>query len=178
MTAASILVEAAMYDNLHGQAFPFFGAERRGAPVTAFARISDKPILRHGMFYDADILVVLDPSLITSGVVKRVTIRRNGIVVANVRDPSIIKKESFTHQGNFKGYWVNATEIAEKLNLIVAGWPVVNTAMLGALVKASGIVSVDSVKRAVKHYFPGKPGEVNAEAVARAYEETREVEVM
>ncbi|HDI46870.1 MAG TPA: pyruvate ferredoxin oxidoreductase, partial [Candidatus Methanomethylia archaeon] len=66
---------------------------------------------------------------------------------------------------------VDATEIAVKLKLVVAGWPVVNTAMLGALAKASGLVSLNSVVSAIKERWPGRIGELNAEAARRAYQE-------
>ena len=72
-----------------------------------------------------------------------------------------------------RSWCVNATRIARELGLVVSGWPVVNTAMLGALVKATGILSLDSVVRAIKDYFKGKGrlGELNAEAAVEAYKQ-------
>ena len=172
VTAANILVEAAMYEGLNGQAFPFFGAERRGAPVTAFARVSDKPILKHGMFNTADILVVFDQGLVASGVVSRVRLRNNGVLIVNTPERGL-DLSRVASEGGFKAYAVDATRIAHDLKLVIAGWPVVNTAMLGALVGAVRLVGIESVKKAIVNYFGEKAGAVNAQAAERAYAEVK-----
>ncbi|MEM0342303.1 MAG: 2-oxoacid:acceptor oxidoreductase family protein [Desulfurococcus sp.] len=173
VTAANILVEAAMLEGKHGQGFPFFGAERRGAPVTAFARLSDKPILRHGMFNEADVIIVLDPGLLDLGVVKRSLLRENGIVVVNTEKDKV-PMESINHRGRARIYRVDATKIARDLGLVIAGWPVVNTSMLGAFAKATGLLTIESVKKAIMNYFEGgKAGELNMRAAERAYHETK-----
>ncbi len=172
VTAANILVSAALKQGLHGQGFPFFGAERRGAPVRSFARISDKPILRHGMFGDTDVLVVLDPGLLKIGYTRNAVVRDNGVIVVNTPSSDLVIRDRFTLEGSARVYTVNATDIAVRNKLIVAGWPVVNTSMLGALSKALGVISVDNMASAVKEYFKGRIGEVNAKAVYDAYNET------
>jgi pyruvate ferredoxin oxidoreductase gamma subunit len=172
VTAANILVEAAMYEGLNGQAFPFFGAERRGAPVTAFARVSDKPILKHGMFNTADILVVFDQGLVASGVVSKVRLRNNGVLIVNTPERGL-DLSRVASEGGFKAYAVDATRIAHDLKLVIAGWPVVNTAMLGALVGAVKLVGIESVKKAIVNYFGEKAGAVNAQAAERAYAEVK-----
>jgi len=173
VTAANILVEAAMMEGKYGQGFPFFGAERRGAPVTAFARLSDKPILRHGMFSEADIIVVLDPSLLDLGVVKRGVLRENGVLIVNT-EKEHVALENINHRGKARIYVVDATRIARDLGLVIAGWPVVNTSMLGALAKATGVLGVETIKKAIINYFEGgKAGELNAAAAERAYHETK-----
>jgi len=172
VTAANILVEAAMYEGLNGQAFPFFGAERRGAPVTAFARVSDKPILKHGMFNTADILVVFDQGLVASGVVSRVRLRNNGVLIVNAPEGGL-DLSRVASEGGFKAYAVDATRIAHDLKLVIAGWPVVNTAMLGALIGAVKLLGIESVKKAIVNYFGEKAGAVNAQAAERAYAEAK-----
>ncbi|MEM4717956.1 MAG: 2-oxoacid:acceptor oxidoreductase family protein [Desulfurococcaceae archaeon] len=171
VTASNILVQAAIYEDKYGQSFPFFGAERRGAPVTAYARISDKPILKHGMFNEADILIILDDTLLKLGVTKRYTIRSNGFLVVNT-SISNIQLDHISSRGEFKIYGVNATKIARELGLIVAGWPLVNTPMLGALSRSSGLVSIESIEKAVTEYFGLRLGGKNIEAIRRAYKET------
>lgn len=173
VTAANILVYAALREGLYGQGFPFFGAERRGAPVMAFSRISDRPIRRHGMFSEADVLVVLDPKLPLIGATRRVRVRDGGVVVVNSRDPGPLEPGRYTLMGSARIYGVDATRIALEKNLVVAGWPVVNTSMLGAFSRATGLVSIDSVAGAIKEYFPGRIGELNAEAAREAYSETQ-----
>jgi pyruvate ferredoxin oxidoreductase gamma subunit len=166
VTAANILVDAAILEGKYAQAFPHFGAERRGAPVVAFARISDKPIQIHSRIENPDIVVVLDPKIFDLVDVLE-GLKPGGVVVANsVRRPA--------QNPQYKYYCVNATQIARDLGLVVSGWPVVNTTMLGALVKATGVVSLDSIKRAIMNNFKGRLGEVNAKAAEQAYEETRQ----
>ncbi len=170
VTASHILVQAAIYENKYGQGFPFFGAERRGAPVTAYARISDKPILRRGMFNRADLVVIFDHRLIQLGLLKRITLKKDGILVVNSSIRGI-NKEQINAEGEVHVYVVDATKIAEDLNLVVAGWPLVNTAMLGALVKALPVVSLESVEKAIIDYLGPRAGKLNSEAAARAYRE-------
>lgn len=165
VTAANLLANAAVREGKYAQAFPYFGAERRGAPVVAFARLSDEPIQTHSRIEQPDIVVVLDPKLFE---LARVTegLKKDGIIVANASErPSIDE--------SYKVYCVDATSIAKSLGLVVSGWPVVNTVMLGAFSKATGIVGLDSVIEAVKERFTGRIGELNAEAIKRAAESVR-----
>ncbi len=167
VTAARLLVGAAHRDGLEGQAFPHFGAERRGAPVRAYARISDKPIRVHEEVRRPDVVVVLDPGLprlvdVTRG------LRKDGLVIINSRRPMRFN--------GYQVYVVDATGIALELGLVVAGWPVVNTAMLGALAKATGLVKLSSVVEEIREYWPGRVGEANAQAAQLAYEKVRKVE--
>lgn len=170
VTGSHILVQAAIYENKYGQGFPFFGAERRGAPVTAYARISDKPILRRGMFSRADLVAVFDHRLIQLGLLKRITLKKDGVLVVNtsVRE---INREQINAEGRVHVYVVDATRIAEDLKLVVAGWPLVNTAMLGALVRALPVVSLESVERAIIDYLGPRIGKLNSEAAVRAHRE-------
>jgi 2-oxoacid:acceptor oxidoreductase gamma subunit (pyruvate/2-ketoisovalerate family) len=173
VTAATLLVQAALYEGKWGQAIPSFGAERRGAHVLAFARIAPRPVPVHSMVRRPSVLVVLDPGLF---VVERERVlsgfREGGKIVANLPEPIELGVKATL-------YYVNATRIAKELGLVVAGWPVVNTAMLGALAKATGLVSIDSIVRAIKEYWAGRPkvAEANAEAARRAYEETMQIQL-
>ena len=178
VTSATLLTAAASLEGLESQGFPFFGAERRGAPVAAFVRISSRPIRRHGMFEKGDVVVLLDARLAELEILERYSLRAGGILIVNTerRDPRLSKLISRTRAGRV--FIVNATRIARELGLVVAGWPVVNTAILGAFSRATGLVSLDSVKRAVVEYFGGRLGRFNAEAVERSYRETREVVVL
>ncbi|MEM0000780.1 MAG: 2-oxoacid:acceptor oxidoreductase family protein [Desulfurococcaceae archaeon] len=171
VTASNILVQAAIYENKYGQGFPFFGAERRGAPVTAYARISDKPVLKHGMFNEADVLVVFDDSLLKLGITKRFRLRNNAVLIVNTALRHI-DKEQLTVAGAVKVYTVNATRIARDLGLVIAGWPLVNTAILGSLAAATRIVSVQSIEKAILDYLGSRLGEKNVKAARSAYEET------
>ena len=164
VTAANLLVDAAVLEGKYAQAFPHFGAERRGAPVVAFARISDRPIEVHGQIENPDIVVVLDPRLFELVDVLE-GLKEDGVVVVNAREKPF--------DASYETYCVDATRIALDLGLVVSGWPVVNTTMLGALSKATGLVGLKSIKQAITNNFKGALGEKNAKAAERAYQETR-----
>ncbi len=159
VTAARLLAEAAFIEGNYCQAFPFFGAERRGAPVMAFTRISKEPIRTHEQVYEPDFVVVLDPTL-TGAVNVAAGLKNGGIIILNSKEvPENLK--------GAKVALVDATTIAiESL-----GVPITNTTMLGALAKATGVVSLDSVRKVVEKKF-GKVAEKNFTAAKRAYEET------
>jgi len=163
VTAANILVAAAWKSGLWGQAFPFFGAERRGAPVVAFARLSRRRVRLHSMIRHPDVVVVLDPKLpklvnVLEG------LKSGGKVVINSASRHDLGK------GEYSVYCVDATKIALDLGLVLAGWPLVNTSMLGALAKVLNLPIAD-VKEAIVEYMGKKKGEVNARAAERAYVE-------
>ncbi|ODS39739.1 pyruvate ferredoxin oxidoreductase, partial [Candidatus Altiarchaeales archaeon WOR_SM1_SCG] len=140
VTAAEVLAIAAFKDGKYSQAFPSFGVERRGAPVQAFVRISDKFIRRRNQIYEPDYVVVLDSTLIDVVNVSE-GLQKDGILTVN----------SATHCpiGDYNVCCVDATKIA----LDVLGVPIVNTAMLGAFSAATGAVSLESLKSAIMEKF-------------------------
>lgn len=168
VTAARLLAEAAFRAGKKVQAQPFFGAERRGAPVYAITRISDEEILTRGRSRVPDILVILDPTLLRRGEVKR-----GGCVVANVRGGC--KDVIAAYPETSKAAAANLTKIAVELGLVVAGFPVVNTAVLGSLLKATELFRLDYVIKAVEAEWEGELQRRNVRAVVRAYEETEVV---
>jgi len=164
VTAAQLLAHAAFLEGKWVQAFPYFGAERRGAPVKAFARISDEPILVHSQVYNPDYIVVLAPKLqevvdVTEG------LKKDGLILINTR-----KKPEEVDLKNWRIATVDATGIALELNLLVAGQPVVNTSILGAFAKATGEVKLESVLKVIRETWSGSIGEINAKAAELAYE--------
>ena len=164
VTAADLLAHAAFMEGKWVQAFPYFGAERRGAPVKAFARISDEPILVHSQVYNPDYVIVLDHAIhkyvdVTEG------LKKDGIIVINTR-----KRPEEIGLKSQRIATVDATGIVLELNLLVAGLPVVNTAIVGAYAKATGEVKLSSVLKAIKQTWAGGAGEKNARAAELAYE--------
>lgn len=172
VTAATLLAKAAMYAGFKGtQAFPFFGAERRGAPIRAFTRISRNPILVHSQIYNPDVLVVLDSTLL------RITnvlegVRENAFLVVNTTKERV---EADTRQ-KLQIFAVDATAIALKLGLVVAGQPVVNTPILGAFSKATKLVDMKNVGRAILEGWKGEVGKRNLKGAEEAYQEVHQVD--
>jgi pyruvate ferredoxin oxidoreductase gamma subunit len=165
VTSAELLARAAINEGKYAQAFPSFGPERRGAPVLAFDRISEKkPIMVRAEITEPDVVVVLDPGLIP---IVNVTagLKEGGVVIVNT------KKSLKEIAAGFTGKWRVATVNATKLAQEVLGVNIVNTTMLGALLKATGVVATESLNEPLEIRF-GKLAGRNADAMKRAFDET------
>ena len=164
VTSAELVARAAISEGKYAQSFPSFGPERRGAPVIAFLRISDEFIRTRTPIDEPDIVVVLDPGLlqavdVTSG------LRENGKIIINSRKSPAELKSEFGYKWPVAA--VNATIIARE----TIGMPITNTAMIGALLKVTEAVKVDSVVEQLHERF-GARAKGNIEAMKRAYKET------
>jgi len=164
VTAAELLARAAFKEGKWVQAIPFFGAERRGAPVKAFARLSNEPILVRSQIYNPDYVIVLDSGLLSLVDVTE-GLKKDGIVIVNTQ-----KKPDELNLKQGRIATVDATGIALELQLVVSGLPVLNTTMLGAFAKATGEVKLESVLEAIRNTWSGAAGEKNAKGAALAYE--------
>lgn len=166
VTAANLLVAAALNDGNKGvQAFPFFGAERRGAPVRAFARISDEEINLRSEIYTPDIVIVLDESIMDIVDVLK-GLKKEGKILINSRK----KPKDFDFSKKFVVATVDATGIALKNEILVGGIPVVNTPILGAVPKILDRVTLKSIKETVKGKWKGDLSEKNMKATQDAYD--------
>ncbi len=167
-TASELLARTAIYEGKYIQSFPEFGPERMGAPVTAFTRISNRPIRIHCAVYEPDVVVVLDPTLlktvpVTSGV------NENGTIIINSADEPIeVRKTLKTEKG--KLWTIPATQIA----LRILGMPITNTAMLGTVAKATNLVSLDSIEITLKERFRPDLAEKNLAVIKQAYTEAKQ----
>ena len=168
VTAANLLVAAALDDGNKGvQAFPFFGAERRGAPVRAFARVSENEIHLRSEVYNPDIVIVLDESIMEIVDVLK-GLKNNGKILINTRK----KPEDFDFSKKFKVATVDATGIAIKHNILVGGIPVVNTPILGSVPRILDKVTLASIQKAIKNKWKGGLSEINVKATKDAYDTT------
>ncbi len=164
VTSAELIAQAAISEGKYAQAFPSFGPERRGAPVQAFNRIdSREPVRIRADIYEPDVVVVLDPGLlsivnVTSG------LKKNGMVIINTRKTASQIKSEFNMKHPV--VTVNATKIAREQ----LGVPIVNTTMLGALIKATGAINKESILAPLEKRF-GRLGERNIKAMETAYKE-------
>lgn len=166
VTAANLLVAAALKDGNKGvQAFPLFGAERRGAPIRAFARISDEEIHLRSEVYFPDIVIVLDESII--GIVDVLKgLKKDGKILINTtKEP-----EDFDFSNKYHVATVDATGVAIKHDILVGGIPVVNTPILGAVPKILDRVTLPSIQAVIKNKWKGEGGEINVKATQDAYE--------
>jgi 2-oxoacid:acceptor oxidoreductase gamma subunit (pyruvate/2-ketoisovalerate family) len=167
VTAANLLVAAALTDGNSGvQAFPFFGAERRGAPVRAFARISGEKIYLRSEIYTPDIVIVLDESImdivdVLSG------LKKGGKILINTTK----KPKDFDFSKKFNVSTVDATGLALKHEILVGGIPVVNTPILGAVPKILDRVTLKSIQNTIRDKWKGDLAEKNVKATQDAYNE-------
>lgn len=164
VTSAELVAQAAISEGKYAQAFPSFGPERRGAPVVAFTRISDKRIRLRTNIYEPDLVIVLDPGLlkimdVSSG------LKDKGMIIINSRKGIDEIRGEFGFKCRLAV--VNATKIAQEIMRL----PITNTAMLGAVVKAGGILRLESLVEPLKARF-GRIAEKNIKVMQKAYEET------
>ncbi len=166
-TASILLARSALQEGKHVQSFPEFTPERMGAPVVAYTRISEEPVDVHSGIYEPGVVVVLDPTLVTAVNVLDGLAADGALIVNERRAPSEFRAENRIVGRNI--WTVPATD----LSVEVLGRNIPNTAMLGATVKATGVVTLDSLIGEVKARFPGKVGEANASLIQRAYDEVQ-----
>jgi pyruvate ferredoxin oxidoreductase gamma subunit len=165
VTSAELLAQAAISEGKYAQAFPSFGPERRGAPVLAFVRIdSQEPVRIRAEITQPDVVVVLDPGLLS--IVNVLSgLKDNGMLVINTRKS--FKEIAAQFKAKCKMAKVDATAIARE----VLGVPITNTTMVGALIKATGVVELESLVEPLRNRF-GRIAERNINAMKKAYDET------
>lgn len=164
VTAAELIAIAAFYQQEYSQAFPNFGVERSGAPIQSYARISDEEIITHEQIYKPSVLIIADATLI--GPVDVFSgIDKNTIIIINGAEDKYANLKLKTK----KIYFTPATEIA----LEIFGKNIVNTIILGAFAKYTGLISLESLAKAIKEKFKDKGEEIikkNIQAIERIYE--------
>jgi 2-oxoacid:acceptor oxidoreductase gamma subunit (pyruvate/2-ketoisovalerate family) len=169
ITAAKIVAEAAYLKGYKGvTAAPSFGAERRGAPVSASTRISDHPVLVMSQVENPDIVMVLDHTLLTYPEVIA-GLNNNGWLIVN----SPLSPRELGIKGNFNIATADATRICLELGIIVAGQVIVNTAILGALAKATRVVDLPTLEKVLRDRFSKSTVEMNLAAVHKTHDATR-----
>ena len=164
VTSAELVASAAISEGKYAQSFPSFGPERRGAPVVAFLRISDEFIRVRTNIDQPDIVVVIDPRLL-SAIDATSGLKKNGKIIVNSRkSPEQLKSE-------FGFEWPVASVDATKIARETIKLPITNTAMMGALERVTEVVKMDSLVEQLRERF-GTRAEANIEAMKRAYNET------
>ena len=172
-TAALLFGEAVLGQGKHMQAFPEYGPERMGAPVQSFNRISDEPITLHCHVTAPEVVVVLDPTLIGTVNITQ-GLPADGTIIINTDQPAARFREMLKLDGQ-KVYTVDASKIARE----TIGRDIPNTPMMGALVKATGLLDfgdmLDDTKKKLAKKFRSKPEVVegNVKAIQQAYDEVK-----
>ncbi len=171
-TVAEFLALVALHEGKYSQGFPEYGPERAGAPIKGYTRVSDDPIRVHSAIYHPDAVVVLDPGLLALPEVGEGMGADTVVVVNSAAVPSEVASRHGYLSGK-KLWTVDASGIARD----EIGRPIPNMPMLGALVRATEAVKLDSVLENIKKEFSRKFSQKildgNLKAVRRAFEEVK-----
>ncbi|MFB6471116.1 MAG: 2-oxoacid:acceptor oxidoreductase family protein [Vulcanisaeta sp. AZ3] len=160
VTAAQIIAQAAIRRGLFASSFPEYGAERRGAPVRAYVRLARVPVDAREPIDKPDISVVFDTRLLSTFNIPAIT---KSYIVVNASNKDEVKQLLSGFSG--KVIYVNAYDISVKH----LGKPIVNTTMLGALLRVLDLVDLDTVRELVIETFGKRLGQPNADALSDAY---------
>jgi pyruvate ferredoxin oxidoreductase gamma subunit len=169
VTSSKILAEAGFRSGFAGvTAAPSFGAERRGAPITASTRLSRQPIRTVSMVTTPDVVVVLDESLLRVGGAVA-GLKPGGTLIVNSTRPA----EELGVDCDCRVVTADVTGAATAAGVVVGGQPMVNTAVLGAIAAATGLITMGSLEEAIGEAFPSAAAKKNYDAAVLAYECTR-----
>lgn len=174
-TASLLLADAAFNTGKYIQGFPEYGPERMGAPITAYNRISDKPITIHSNIYEPDYVVVVDDTLLEVVDVTAGLKEEGAIVINTTKSADYLKSVLKGYKGNV--YTIDARKISEE----ALGRYFPNTPMLAAIVKVSGIMTdkalLEDMKGSFKHKFAKKPEVIdgNMKALELALKEVKKI---
>lgn len=166
--ASTLLAEAAFLEGRDVQAFPFFGVERRGAPVMAHTRVKADHLRLTCSVAHPNAIVVMDPTLVYGNKNLFASLKEGGTVLVNSSHSP--KELQLTPNG--KAACFDAVSLAVKYGLGSKANPIVNTVILGAFAKLTGIVKLESLEQAIKEKVPVKVDK-NVAAAREAYETMR-----
>jgi pyruvate ferredoxin oxidoreductase gamma subunit len=164
VTAAELIAMAAFAGGKQAQAFPAFGVERTGAPIEAYARIADSPIQTRQHIYRPDVLIIQDVTLLPTVKLNEGCHDQTIVIINTAQDKARLRLD--LPEKNI--YPIDATRIA----LSIIGKNIANTVILGAFAKVTGLITLRSLKQAVREKFSGKGAEIvnkNIKAVEQAY---------
>ena len=174
-TASLLLADAAFNTGKYIQGFPEYGPERMGAPITAYNRISNKPITIHSNIYEPDYVVVVDDTLLQAVDVTAGLKESGAIVINTTKSADELKEELKGYKGNI--YTIDA----RKISIEALGRYFPNTPMLAAIVKVAGVMTdeelLEDMKGSFKHKFAKKPEVIdgNMKALELALKEVKKI---
>lgn len=173
VVAAAIFAEAVFMEGYYARAFSLFGAERRGAPVTAFIRAGKNRLMPRSRVHHPDYVAIFDSTMTGASLVSG--LKKSGTLLLNSKDDcenSLTK--DIPRDMDIKTFSVDATDIAWKHNLAIGSFPMVNTVMLGAMAHNSGMASLDSLVESIRKRVSARLEE-NIAAVKEGFESVKVV---
>jgi len=169
ITASRLIANAAHYEGYKGiTTAPSFGAERRGAPVSAFLRLAQEPLRIFSQINDPDVIVVLDPTLLSILDLERIYSTNSTLIINSTETPEKLNVSGFKKIGI-----ADITSVALENNLTMAGVAILNTPILGAFVKTTELVSMQSVEWSIEQKFSAENAVKNIHTAKQIYESTK-----
>jgi len=161
LVLAQFMAIAALEDGKYGQAFPFLGGggERRGKPIIAFCRLSDRPIRVRSHIHEPDYVIVQDATIQKEVDIEQ-GLKPSGAILINTDKD--VRNLGLKHPN---AYAISADDLARR----ILGRPIINTALLGVFAGLSRELSLEAVLKAVQSKFPGELGDKNARVVEESY---------
>lgn len=172
VTLIRMLAQAGHKSGKFVQAFPFFGAERRGAPVKSYLRLDENPIYLRSQIYEPDLLVMMDRSLIEVGM-------REGIkneTVCLINDNEVEEKEDAKRLGKTM-HAIDAISIALDLELETEGMPLINLVFIGSIVRLTDIAPMETVMDVIRESFPESVQDKSMSCALSGFKNVRTVDV-
>ena len=172
ITASQLLAEMAFEEDFKDTiAIPIIGAERRGAPIQAFTKVSKgRKIKTYDSVVNPDYIFMFDTSLLDIPRIKN-SIKEGVTLIVNSPDP--IDTSDFPN--NIKIFLIDATGICIKKNFMHASGPILNIPMLGAFGKITGYYNLETMEKVIKKQFGESRLEKNMSVAKDAYESVREM---
>ena len=169
ITASKLVASAAFDEGFKGiTTAPSFGAERRGAPVSAFLRLAYEPIRIFSQITDPDIIVILDPTLLPVLNLAEKFEKNKKIIINSTKEPSDLGLEKFDLVGI-----ADVAKASFDNDLTFAGVAILNTPILGALVKTTELILFSSIEKAIRDTFSLENAELNLKAANTIYNSTK-----
>lgn len=170
VTLINMLAQAGDLIGRKVQAFPFFGAERRGAPVMSFVRMDDEEIALRSQIYRPDFLIVMAPALLDAAIEEGT--KESTAILINMSEE---EARSRARDVPFTLYSVDATPIALDLGMELEGMPIVNIAFLGATSFVTELVPLEAVSEVLRANTPASRVEASMEAARRGFTSVVEI---
>ena len=176
VTASRILASAALKGGYYLQSLPDFGAERSGAPIAAYTRISETPVIDRGPVYEPDAVIVLDASIIGQVDVETGLVA-NGTIIVNTANPDSPALKRLQLKPGQQLWTVDASQIA--IELIRRNVP--NTPILGVFARCFSVLDIDTMSHAIDELmsetFPPNIVEANLKALRLGHDQAKKIEV-
>ena len=166
VTLSHLLAQAALENGEQGQALPFFGVERRGAPVRAAVRMSPTTIHAHSQCELPDFVVVMSEKLIEAAISEGIT--ESGTLIINAPHAVVVE--------NHPTWQVYADAIASEAGLFSADRPLINIPLFGAVCRVLNIPQ-NIMEQTIVNKWPGNNGKRSLSAAGKAYNTVTQIRV-